>query len=162
VWISSFLVGAEARPTQTFQAFLDGLASVPPNASPATGVRSVVLNDAQTRITVDLSWSGLTAPATAAHIHGPAAPGTNAPVLSPFTGVPAATSGAIPEQVFSITPTQVAQLEAGQYYFNIHTSNFPGGEIRGQIVLPEPATIGALSLCVGALLLRRRERSLRR
>ena len=125
----------------TFEAFLSGSGENPPNGSPATGIGTVVLNLSQTQITVDESWSGLTAPATASHIHGPAGAGTNAAVLFPFSGVPAATSGSIPEQTFSITPTQVNYLFSGLLYMNIHDANFPGGEIRGQLELvPEPST----------------------
>ena len=122
----------------------------------------MVLNLAQTQITVDESWSGLTAPATASHIHGPAAPGVNAPVLFPLAGMPAATAGAVPQQVFGITPAQVAQLFAGQFYFNVHTSIFPGGEIRGQITLvPEPSTLAltGMGLAASAWFLRRRRKS---
>ena len=131
----------------TFQAFLSGLGENPPNASPGTGFGTVVLNAAQTQITVDENWSGLLAPATASHIHGPGGAGTNAAVIFPFSGVPAATSGAIPEQVFSITAAQVAMLFSGYLYMNVHTSVFPGGEIRGQLLLvPEPSSIALLSL----------------
>lgn len=48
------------------------------------------------------------------------------------------TTGAIPEQSFAITPAQVAQLKAGLYYVNIHSTTFPGGEVRGQIVDTTP------------------------
>src|SRR5262249_3113415 len=44
--------------------------------------------------------------------------------------------GSIPQQIFAITPAQVAQLKAGLFYFNIHTVNFGNGEIRGQIAPP--------------------------
>jgi hypothetical protein len=140
-----------------FTATLNGLQQVPVDNSPATGLGTISLNDAQTQITVDLNWAGLTSAATAAHIHGPAAAGANAGVLFPFTGVPAATSGAIPEQVFAITPTQVSQLESGLYYFNIHTANFPGGEIRGQITqVPEPTGLAMIAtVFAGGLLWRR-------
>ena len=144
----------------TFQATLTGAQEAPtPNASTATGSGTVVLNAAQTQITVDESWTGLSAPASASHIHGPAAPGVNASVLFPFSGVPAATSGSIPEQVFAITPSQVIQLENGLFYLNVHDANFPGGEIRGQLTLvPEPSTWALLGLGAGGLLwsLRRR------
>jgi hypothetical protein len=65
------------------------------------------------------------------HIHCCAPSGSNAAVLFPFTGVPNATSGSIPEQTFAITPAQAAQLEAGMMYFNVHDAEFPDGEIRG-------------------------------
>lgn len=138
-----------------FDAFLTGLGETPPNASPATGTGTVVLNAAQTQITVDLSFSGLTAPATAGHIHGPGGAGTNAAVIFPFSGVPAATSGSIPEQTFAITPTQVSYLFSGYLYMNVHTSTFPGGEIRGQLFLvPEPTALALLGLGGAAVLWR--------
>ena len=126
-----------------FLANLDGPQE--PSASTATGFGTVSLNDLLDTITVDLSWTGLIGgPASAAHIHCCAPPGTNAGVLFPFAGVPAATSGSIPEQTFAITPLEVAELEAGLMYMNIHNTTFPGGEIRGQLLAPtpEPASIG--------------------
>jgi hypothetical protein len=107
---AALFTGTVAAQT-TFQAFLSGTGENPPNASPATGFGTVVLNAAQTQITLDLSFSGLIAPATASHIHGPGGVGTNAAVIFPFTGVPAATSGSIPEQIFAITPTQVTRSD---------------------------------------------------
>ena len=147
----------------TFQAILSGSQEVPANASTATGFGTVVLNAAKTQITVNESWSGLSAAASASHIHGPAGVGTNNNVIFGFTGVPAATSGSIPQQTFAINATQVSYLENGFLYMNIHNANFPGGEIRGQLVLvPEPS-VAALVLGGGGLLawtLRRRRRQL--
>jgi hypothetical protein len=80
-----------------------------------------------------LSWtvnySGLSGPATAAHIHGPAEPGKNASPAVPFqnAGVNPITGSA------TLTDAQVADLNDGKYYVNIHTAANPGGEIRGQI-----------------------------
>jgi hypothetical protein len=150
----------------TFQATLSGLNETTPNGSTATGFGTVVLNAAQTQITVNESWSGLIGgPATASHIHGPAGQGTNAPVLFPFSGVPAATSGSIPEQSFAITPTQVSYLFAGLLYMNVHNNTFGGGEIRGQLFLvPEPSTLALLGLGVGGVALqayRKRAKRLR-
>src|SRR6185436_598358 len=92
-----------ARADRRFQATLTGAQQVPPVASTGTGLGTVVLNSAETQITVNLTFSGLTSNANAAHIHGPAASGTNTGVLFDFSGVtPAATSGTIPEQTFAI------------------------------------------------------------
>lgn len=118
-----------------FQARMLGINEVPANGSTGTGFGTVSLSADQTKITVNMRFSGLSAPATAAHIHGAAGPGTNAAVLFPFTGVPAATSGTIPEQTFTITPTQLGYLQNGLLYMNVHNSIYPGGEIRGQIYL---------------------------
>jgi hypothetical protein len=132
---------AKAKPAQPVPAtavplvaHLTGYHETPPNASTATGLGMVTLSADQTMIKVDLSFSGLVAPATAAHIHGPAGPGVPAGVLFPLAGVPASTSGSIPEQTFAVTPAQVVQLLAGQWYINVHDATFPGGEIRGQIL----------------------------
>ena len=158
-WVSicvcafAITAGVVSAQTFTFEAFLTGLGENPPNASPASGFGTVIYDASLTNITVDENWSGLTAPATASHIHGPAGVGTNAAVIFVLSGVPAATAGAIPEQAFSITPAQVVDLFNGLYYMNVHTSTFPGGEIRGQLLLvPEPSTallvaFGLIGLC---------------
>jgi hypothetical protein len=59
--------------------------------------------------------------------------GANADILFPLEGVVSAPSGIIPDQTVAITPSQVTQLQAGQHYFNVHSTNHSGGEIRGQI-----------------------------
>jgi hypothetical protein len=147
-----------ASAQSTFQAVLSGLNEVGPNASPGTGFATLVLNGAQNQFTIDVSWSGLTAAATAGHIHGPGGAGTNASVLFPFSGVPAATSGAIPTQTFSINATQLQYLQSGYLYVNIHTSTFPGGEVRGQLTLvPEPTSAALIAVgCLAFVRFRRR------
>jgi CHRD domain len=145
--------------TITFNAILTPDQEVPISVgSEASGVGSVVLDDVAGTITVNESWTNLSAPATLSHIHGPAAPGANASVLFPFSGVPNVISGSLPQQVFSITPAQITELKAGLYYMNVHDSVFPAGEIRGQLTaIPEPTTLTLLSL--GSLLMARRIRS---
>lgn len=120
-----------------FTGNLTSAQEVPPNGSTATGFGRVTLNDAETQISVSVHWSGLTGNASAGHIHGPAAVGANAPVL--FNLAPSAvTSGSVIGATFAVTPTQVANLKAGLWYFNIHTAANPGGEIRGQITVDAP------------------------
>jgi hypothetical protein len=158
--LATALSAGVASAQSTFEALLTGSGETSPTGSPATGFGTVVLNAAQNQITVDESWSGLLAAATASHIHGPGGVGTNAGFIFAFSGVPAATSGSIPQQVFAITPTEVGYLQSGYLYLNVHTSQFPGGEIRGQLVLvPEPSTAALLVLGAGAtaLALRRRK-----
>jgi hypothetical protein len=128
-------VSGPYAPELTYRAVLLGVNEVPANGSTAIGYGTVALSPDQSRITVNLRFSGLAANANAAHIHGPAGAGTNAAPVFGFTGVPAATSGAIPEQSFAITPTQLAQLQNGLFYMNVHNGTYSGGEIRGQILL---------------------------
>jgi Cu/Zn superoxide dismutase len=124
-------------PAQKFVGSLDAAQEVPTNSSTATGAGTVLLNATEDQIIVNLNFTGLTSNAIAAHIHGPAGPGTNAGIVFDLSsGLPIATSGTVTEQTFAINATQAGQLKAGLFYFNIHSSNFSGGEIRGQILFP--------------------------
>jgi hypothetical protein len=88
-------------------------------------------------------FTDLTAPPTAMHIHGPGAPGHNAAVLIslvPFDfRAPNPTNGGVIFANLAIPPDDVSNLLAGLDYINIHTPEYPGGEIRGQLV-PAVAT----------------------
>jgi len=105
-------------------------------------------------------FTNLTGPASAMHIHGPAGPGTNAPPivdLMPYLFTPGnpAEGGLIYGQI-SVTTNEVADLLADLYYINIHTTNNPAGEIRGQLIAqlnrppviacPAPVTVECGSL----------------
>ena len=152
--------------TMSFVASMNGASETPPNNSPASGNALVTLSG--NTLTVFETFSGLTAPATAAHIHCCAPPGVAAPVVVPFTGFPNATSGSFTEtfdlSTFSFggglnEATFIAGLEGGLAYVNIHNSNFPGGEIRGQLIpAPEPASfllLGTSSLAAVGILRRK-------
>ena len=114
-------------------------------------------------------FTDLLAPFTDAHLHGPgpvvfpAPPGSNipGPVIIPLGGffAPAGPgSGSFFGSVF-LTPIQEGLLFDNRIYWNIHSAAFPGGEIRGQLVVvsvPEPTTAALLLLGVLAIPLRRR------
>ncbi len=142
-----FFAGCFIANAQTnFTATLNGVQETPANNSPGTGTATVVLNQAQTQITVTLNFGGLSGAQTAAHIHS-GATGASGPVE---IGLP---NGNISSQVISISPAQVSTLNAGNLYFNIHSSTFGGGEIRGQILAPLAANVtvgGQISMANGA------------
>lgn len=121
------------RPSQKmdiFEASLSPSQEVPPVASTATGSAEVQFNANTNRVTWKVTFNGLTGPATAGHIHGPAPVGANAGVVIPFAG----NLNAQPVMgEMTVTPAQYADMAAGLYYVNIHTARFPGGEIRGQL-----------------------------
>jgi len=122
-------------------ASLDGSQEVPPNASPGIGTGMMTYDDVANQLNWNITFSGLLAGATASHFHGPAAPGVNAGVQVPISlgAFAGATSGTLIGMAM-LTETQETQLLSDLWYINIHTSTFPGGEIRGQVqVVPLPA-----------------------
>lgn len=75
---------------------------------------------------------------TMAHIHGPALPGVNAGVLFDISPMPPGPSPLGSPKVGCVGPlggTQFSDLIDGLWYINIHSDAFPGGEIRGQIII---------------------------
>jgi uncharacterized protein (TIGR03118 family) len=117
---------------KTFVASLNGAQEVPPKVTNGTGTGIVSLGADDTVGKASLFFTGLTSPANAAHIHGPGAPGVNAPVIFPIA-VPAATTGQANDVAINLTAQQVQDLKGSLDYMNVHTNNNPNGEIRGQL-----------------------------
>jgi hypothetical protein len=136
-----------------FHAVLNGAQEVPDVDTSATGTGTVVVSADESTIFVKVSFSGLSTPAVDAHIHvGP--PDEDGGVVFPLS-FPSATSTSVPmTATFSVTPAQLVDLRAGNWYFNIHSGNHPGGEIRGQILAtPDPLTdLGVYRASTGAWL----------
>jgi hypothetical protein len=97
-----------------------------------TGIASVSYYDETGLLTWNVSWEGLSSPVVNAHFHGPALPDQNAGVE---VGIDFQTNPAVGSA--TITSEQADDLLAGLWYVNIHSKTFPGGEIRGQVLLPE-------------------------
>jgi len=161
------LTAPRARADATFTASLSGANEIPPVASPATGSATVTLTG--NILTVDVFFSGLTAPPAAALLQFAPA-GKNGPAVVFLTSFPSTTSGSYTAgNTFDLTLTGtyagsfvtvygggtaagaetalLADMFAGNTYIDIHDANFPGGEIRGQLsetqnnATPEPGTI---------------------
>ncbi len=117
-----------------FYISLTGSQVNPPNPVWCVGGGIAAYDGATGQISVNIFFTGLTAPANSSHIHlGP--PGINGPPLVSFVSVtPAATFGSISGGPFAFPSVNVPNLMAGNIYFDIHDSVFPGGEIRGQLV----------------------------
>ena len=147
--------------TVSYTAILLGSNEVPPTGSPGVGVGIFTLTG--NLLTIDENFTGLTAPASAAHIHCCGPLGVNEIVAVPFTPFPNSTFGSFNATVdLSLAATYtaafitqeggtvadaeaglIAALNSGNTYANIHDANFPAGEIRSQIavVTPEPGTL---------------------
>ncbi|MFT3870389.1 MAG: CHRD domain-containing protein [Nibricoccus sp.] len=162
-----------------FQAVLSGAAEAPPNASPGTGWADVYFDDVAQTMQVVVSFSGLLAGTTASHIHAAtAAPNTGtagvATQTPTFTGFPTGVTSGTYDHIFDLTQTSTfngsyvtanggtaagasAALEAAllgdRAYLNIHSGQFPGGEIRGFLhnVPDTTSTLFLLSAALGGI-----------
>lgn len=115
--------------TVHFSAPLSGASEVPANSATGSGTLTADLNTATRAFTYSITYSGLSGPAVAAHFHGPAAAGSNAPPIITIKALASPIKG-----TETLTAAQMGDLQAGKWYFNVHTSAHPGGEIRGQLV----------------------------
>jgi hypothetical protein len=150
------LSAAAGAHVERFWAPMNGPSEAPPNNSPGTGWVYVIVDLDLATMHVQATFTGLTGDTNAAHIHGLTAnpfAGT-AGVMSTtpsYPGFPNAVTSGEYDRVFDMTlattynPAFVTAqggianamnaflngLRNGRAYFNIHTSTFGGGEIRG-------------------------------
>ncbi len=109
-----------------FSATLSGVSEVPPNTSTATGTATATYNETSNRLSITVPYTGMTA--TAAHIHK-GAPGATGPAVFPFSTL----TSPLTLSNIELTEAQEDDLLSGMYYVNIHSADFPDGEIRGQL-----------------------------
>jgi CHRD domain len=178
----------------TFGGILSGANEAPPNNSPGGGTVTVVLDPTAETIQILASFFGLTTPDVAAHIHCCQTTLGTPPTVGVATTVPAfagfplqVTQGTYLSPLFSLEDPSfynpgfvtlqggleqaetalITGIENGLTYFNIHTTQFPGGELRTQLLplgVQVPAPIvgagvpGLVAGCLGLLALARRRR----
>lgn len=161
----TMVLGLSLAQAQNYTVSLDGAQD---GGGARQGSGSGTLSLSGVSLSLNITYSGLSAPATADHIHGPAVPGVNAGVLYPLTSITTlGTSGTINGTVTLVDGTggftlaqQRSQLDSGLWYINIHNSVFPGGEIRGQILpVPEPSASALLGLGLAGLACRCRQKT---
>jgi hypothetical protein len=160
----------------TYTATLSGPAESPPVASPGSGSAMLTYDSLLHTLLVDASFSDLIGTVTNAHIHSCTAAANIgnigvATTLPTFPGFPAGVTAGVYNQLFDLTDPAsfnaafvtnnggtaasaelalIAGLDAGKAYFNIHTTAFPGGEIRGfMAAVPEPSSLLLSGLGLG-------------
>lgn len=185
--LGTLAVAAAAGTAQAHEVFywanLSGPAEAPPNNSGGIGYSFVTIDLDLATMRVQCAFSGLTGNTTASHIHGPTAnpfQGTAGVMTTTptFAGFPlGVTSGTYDitldlTQASTYNPAFVSAsggtisqamnrmllaISEGRAYHNIHTSAFPGGEIRGFLVeVPAPGAAGLLAMAGLAAARRRR------
>lgn len=151
--------GQAQLPPNQFKADLISFEEVPAVSSTATGSFTMLIDPTGTQFTYRLTYSGLSSNVTQAHIHfgqkgvnggitlffctnlgnGPAGTQSCPVSAGTVTGrITAAeiTGGAAAQGIAATELAEVLRaIRSGVAYVNVHTTNFPGGEIRGQLVL---------------------------
>jgi hypothetical protein len=108
----------------------------PDTRSAASGSAIMLYDVGANTFDLIVSISGMTNPATASHLHEAAA-GTNGSVVTNLGGETAyVRSGSTLTATFrNVTHGgDKLKLLQGGAYFNIHSAQFPGGEVRGQLI----------------------------
>ena len=113
-------------------ASLSPSAEVPPPSADAHGKGELTgtFAPATKKLSFTATYSGLTGPATMAHLHSPVPTCKSAGVEIPI-------SGAVESPIkgdYTLTDAQAKNLTDGMTYFNVHTKANPKGELRGQIL----------------------------
>jgi hypothetical protein len=159
-----------------FSAVLNGPSESPPNASPGIGFATLTFDDVAHTMEVQVSFSGLLGTTTASHIHsatsvplsGTAMVATQVPF---FVGFPIGVTSGSFDSTFNTLSTSfynpaflaahggtaasaeaflISSIANGTAYLNIHTNQFPSGEIRG-FLNPEPSSLLLFGACGGAV-----------
>lgn len=162
-----------------YQAALSGSAESPSNPSAGIGVADVYIDTTLNTMEVLVWFSGLTGTVTASHIHaataiantGTAGVATQTPT---FTGFPLGVTSGTYDHTFDLSLSStynasyvtanggtagsaeaalLAAMSSEKTYLNIHTTAYPGGEIRGFLhSVPDAASTALLlALALGAL-----------
>lgn len=184
----TMLVSATASAATTnYRSTMSGPSEAPPNPSPGAGIATIVIDDVANTLSLSMPFFDLVADTVAGHLHCcTASPLTStAGIAIPFGDLASGVRSGMYQRVFDLTsaatygPDFLAAnggtadlarfyllqgITGNQSYLNIHTTQFPGGEIRGFLVaapVPEPSTwlmlgvgLAAVGYCVRA---RRRE-----
>ncbi len=149
--------GAPSITASAFDAVLTAANEVPPTTSTGLGLASLMLSADGNTLSYTVELTGATSTVSAAHIHL-GQPGQNGEVVVNLCGAGSAPAcvqegviavGAVPAAnlVGSLSGHAlgdlISALRSGGAYVNVHTANFPNGELRGQVTARGDAQTGS-------------------
>lgn len=129
----SFYLGEPRVPKTDFKAALYGANEVPPTQSRGSGYFEAVYRPSTKVLEYRLNLVGLSSPMTMGYLHGPASPEENAEKVAPIN-IPIFYYDSGVWDGVTLTEEQAAEVLAGRWYVNVMTTQYPDGEIRGQIL----------------------------
>ena len=135
----------DAGNVETVSFSLNSEITVPPaNVDGASGEATITVNTDTGAISGSVSVSGLTGPATAAHVHA-GGPGEAGPIV---VGMESNADGSVwtVMEGAALDADAIALFEAGNLYINVHTEANAPGEIRGQLVDAATSATGGLTV----------------
>lgn len=115
------------------KADLKGSSEVPPSESPGTGTLEGTFDTDTKVFTWTINYEGATGPVTGAHFHGPASETDVADPVLPLEGDLASPVNG----TATLDDQQATDLQGGAWYINLHTEQYPDGELRGQVLKVE-------------------------
>lgn len=124
----------EIKTQYTLSGNATGAQEVPPVSTNASGTLTGSYNSATNTLTYTINWSGLSGAPTMMHFHGPAAVGEIAPPVVDITNYTEAATGTVSGSA-TLTDAQETELLQERWYYNLHTLNHGGGEIRAQVMV---------------------------
>lgn len=178
---AALMLAAPAANALLYTTTLTGAAEVPSVDSPGSGSASVDFDLTTHTMKVEISFAGLLADTTVAHIHCCTSPTAGVATAVPtFPGFPAGVRSGSYSQSFDTLATSTYSpafltasggtaagaeaafkvgLDSGFAYVNVHSAMFPAGEIRGNLApIPEPSTVALMALGLGVIAVAARRR----
>jgi hypothetical protein len=127
---------------QTLGAVLSGSQEVPATTTPGFGNSTVTFDATRTNITVTITVANLGSPINNFHIHE-APPGVSGPVVVNIIGLGGTFNNGTMTGTFPIAADVATRMlqNPGNFYVNVHTVQFPGGAIRGNLAFVSGNTV---------------------
>jgi len=135
-----FVVGLASISAQSPRTFKTRLSPVPIDVSmqaTIAGSGSVTAVLSGTKLSITGTFEGLKSPATIAQVHKSPVRGVRGPVVFELAVAKTDASSGTLSGAFDVTPLQIADLEKGRLYVQLHSEKAPDGNLAGWLMPQE-------------------------